>query len=100
MSLELTIARVATAANAVLLLGLLYVWGSNYRQHGAQHTLGLLVFAGFLFLENALAIYLYNFQPTFNAWLNAGAPVAHNGMMTISVLELAGLLFLAKITWT
>lgn len=99
MSLVLTIARVATALNAVLLLGLIYVWGSNYRLHRAQHTLGLLVFAVFLFLENALAIYLYNFHPVFHQWLYSAAPVAKYGMMSLCVLELLALLFLSKITW-
>lgn len=98
MSVALTIARLATVLNAVLLLGLLYVWARSYREIRAAHTLGLLVFAGLLFLENALAIYLYNFQPVFRTWLDAGAPVAHDGMMALSVLELAGLAFLARIT--
>ena len=100
MSIVLTITRVATAVNAVLLLGLIYVWGTNYRQYRAQHTFALLVFAGFLFLENALAFYLYSFQPVFNHWLDAAAPVAQNGMMTLGLLELVGLLVLSKITWT
>ncbi|MFB6222035.1 MAG: hypothetical protein ABEH90_11425 [Halolamina sp.] len=99
MSLVLTIAQVATAVNAVLLLGLIYVWGTNYRQYRAQHTLGLLVFAGFLFVENALAVYLYLFQPVFSTWLSSAAPLAQNGMMALDVLELAALLFLTKITW-
>lgn len=100
MSLVLTVARAATALSAVLLLGLVYVWARSYRQYRAAHTLGLLAFGGVLFLENALAVYLYTLQPTFTTWLASAAPVAQGGMMTLSVLELAALLFLSKVSWT
>lgn len=100
MSLVLTVARIATGVNALLLIGLLYVWANSYRQVRAQHTLGLLIFAGLLFLQNALAFYLYNLQPTFHAWLDSAAPIAQTGMMVLTVLELLALVFLSRITWS
>lgn len=99
MSLVLTIARAAAGVNALLLIGLLYVWAQNYRQFRAQHTLGLVTFGVLLFLQNALAFYLYNFHPVFNGWLDAAAPIAQNGMMALTVLELLALVFLSRITW-
>lgn len=99
MSLVLTVARVATGVNALLLLGLLYVWGRNYRQYRAQHTLGLLVFAVLLFAQNALAFYLYNFHPVFGSWLDAAAPLPQTAMMALTLLELGALVFLSRITW-
>lgn len=99
MSVALSVARVATVLNAALLLGLMYVWVRSYRRVRASHTLGLLVFAALLFLENALAIYLYNFHPVFHAWLDAAAPVAQSGMMALTILEFAALAFLVRITW-
>ncbi len=46
MSVLLELARAAAAVNVLLLLSLVYVWGGNYRRHQADHTLGLLIFAG------------------------------------------------------
>ena len=99
MSLVLTVARIAAGANVVLLLGLVYVWVGSYRRIRAQHTLGLVIFAVLLLLENGLALYLYSFHPVFHAWLDAAAPVAQSGMMALTVLELLALAFLARITW-
>ena len=100
MSLWFEAARLAVVANVVLLVGLTAVWGRNYRTHGANHTLGLLVFAVFLLAENLLAVYLYTFHGTFHGWVYEAAPVAQRGMMALNVLELLALGFLAKITWT
>jgi hypothetical protein len=64
-------------AAAVLNLGLLAVldavWLQNYRQHRARHTLGLLVFGGFLVIQNGLWLYFYGLHPAFIGWyVNAG----------------------------
>jgi len=40
MSIVLEIPRGAAIANVLILLLLGYVWGGNYRRHGATHTLG------------------------------------------------------------
>lgn len=99
MSTALTIARVATGVNALLLLALLYAWAQSYREVRASHTLGLLVFGGLLFLQNALAFYLYNFHPVFRTWLDTAAALPQSGMMALSVLELLALGFLVRVTW-
>ncbi|PSQ00562.1 hypothetical protein BRC92_12135 [Halobacteriales archaeon QS_4_69_31] len=92
-------ARAAVALNAVILVGLVTVWTRNYRSHGAQHTLGLLVFAVILLAQNLLALYLYSLHPTFHAWLYEAAPVGQQGTMALNVLEFFALSFLAWITW-
>ena len=100
MGVWLDLARVAAAANAVLLLGLGSVWLRNYRRHGAKHTLGLLVFAAFLLVENVLWLYFYSFHAAFVGWfVNSGVDV-QVGVMSLCGLELVALLFLARITWT
>lgn len=99
MSLWLDAARVAAAANALLLLGLGSVWLRGYREHGAQHTLALLVFAGFLLVENALWLYFYLAHPAFVGWFRATAVEVQAGMTLLCGLELAALAFLAYVTW-
>lgn len=99
MSLWLDVARVAAGLNVVLLGALGAVWLRGYRDHGARHTLGLLVFAGFLFVENLLWIYLYVVHPGFIGWfVNAGGDV-QAGVTMLCGLELVALGFLARITW-
>ncbi|WP_458209334.1 hypothetical protein [Haladaptatus sp. NG-SE-30] len=98
MTLWLDVARTAAGVNLLLLLALGSVWLHNYRRHGAKHTLGLLVFAAFLLVENALWLYFYVFHPAFVGWfVNAGVDVQF-GMMLLCGFELVALAFLARIT--
>lgn len=97
-----TLVRVLIVLNLVLLAGLGYVWGRNYAELRSKHALGLLLFAAFLFGENALAAYYFIVDPTLSAWItNAEAvpPIAQSAMMMLRVLEFVGLAFLAWVTW-
>lgn len=99
MNVWLEAARVAAGVNLLLLVALGSVWLRNYRQHGARHTLGMLVFAAFLVVENALWLYFYALHPSFIGWfVNANAEV-QVGMTLLCGLELVALAFLARITW-
>lgn len=98
MSLLVDAARVAVGLNAVLLAVVMAVWGRNYRKLRTKHTLGLLVFATLLFLENAFALYFYTADPTLSFWFDTQVPaVAWRAMLLFHVLELLGI---AAITWT
>ncbi len=99
MGIWLDVARLVAGGNVLLLLSLGYVWQANYRQHGARHTLGLLVFAGFLLVENALWLYFYIAHPAFVGWFDASGPEIQLGMTMLCGFELVALLFLARITW-
>lgn len=99
MSAWLTAAWLAAAANVALLLALGSVWLRGYRQHGASHTLGLLVFAGFLLVENALWLYFYLLHPAFVGWFEASGPEMQMGITALCGLELVALVILARITW-
>ncbi|NHN48411.1 hypothetical protein G9464_12520 [Halostella sp. JP-L12] len=99
MELWLQAARVAAAANLALLLALGSVWLRNYRSHGASHTLGLLVFAGFLAVENALWLYFYVLHDDFVGWFLASGTDVQVGVTFLCGLELAALLFLVRVTW-
>lgn len=68
MDLWVDIATAATALNVLLLSGLGCVWGKNVFEFRSKHTLGLLVFAGFLLCENVLVLYYYLFDPALSAW--------------------------------
>lgn len=99
MTVWLDVARGAAGVNVLLLLALGSVWLRNYRQHGARHTLGLLVVGAFLLVENALWLYFYLVHPAFIGWFaNADADV-QVGMTMLCGLELVALAVLARITW-
>ena len=101
MSVWFDVARLSAGLNVVLLLALVWVWGRNYLQFRSTHTLGLVMFGGFLFGENALALYIYLVDPMLSAWFASEAvpPVAWRAMMTLHVLQTVGLSFLVWITW-
>jgi hypothetical protein len=92
MTLLLTIAQVAAAVNALLLLVLSAVWTTNYRTLRSTQTLGTLVFALFLLAENLLALYYYTVTP-----FPLGPP-AIQGMMYLQILETFGIAFLTRVT--
>lgn len=91
MSLMLDVARAAAGVNLLLLVALGAVWGRNYLQIRSKHTLGTLVFAGFLFAENLLALYYY--LTAISLPLAAVRP-----MMYLQVLEFVGIAFLTYVT--
>jgi hypothetical protein len=99
MSLWLEGARVAAGANLVLLAALGGVWLRNYRRHGAAHTLGLLVFAAFLLVENGVWLYLYLLRPDFVGWYGKTDPGVQAAVALLCGLELVALVVLARVTW-
>lgn len=99
MSLWLDAARAAAGLNVVLLGALGFVWLRNYRAHGARHTLGLLVFAAFLLVENLLWLFLYVVHPGFVGWFVHATWDVQAGVTMLCGLELVALGFLARITW-
>lgn len=99
MAIWIDIARVAAVLNVGLLVVLGVVWGRNYRRLRSKHALGLLVFGGFLLVENLLWVYTYSVNPAFRSWLYDGTTFAQQAMMSLCVLESIGLLVLAWVTW-
>lgn len=99
MAIWLDVARVAAGTNVLLLVALGAVWLRNYRDHGAQHTLGLLVVAAFLLVENGLWLYFYVLHPAFVGWFVASPTDVQVGVMLLCGLELVALAFLARLAW-
>lgn len=99
MTLWVDVARVAIVANLLLLATLLVVWGRNYGEFRSKQTLGLLLFASFLFLENAMAFYFYLLHPVLNVWVSDIPSVAQIAMTALRVAEFGGLAVLTWATW-
>lgn len=99
MAFWLDVAVATAALNVVLLVALGAVWIRTYREVHASHTLGLLVFAAFLLVENGLWLYFYAVHPGFIGWfVNAGTDI-QVGMTMLCGLELIALAFMVRITW-
>lgn len=99
MAFWLDVALAAAAVNVLLLVALGAVWVRSYRQVGATHTLGLIVFAAFLLVENGLWLYFYAVHPGFIGWFVNSGPDIQVGMTMLCGFELGALLFMARITW-
>lgn len=98
MGIWLDAARIAAALNLVLLGALGAVWLRNYLDHGARHTLSLLVFAVLLVVQNAVWLYFYTLHAGYVEWYAAASPDVQVGIMALCGLELLGLAVLASLT--
>ncbi|MFB6163879.1 MAG: hypothetical protein ABEJ31_01860 [Haloarculaceae archaeon] len=97
MSIWIDAARVAVAANVVMLALLAAIWMRNYRRIQSKHTLGMLVFAVLLLGENAFSLYYYLIDPALSAWFSTQVPaIAWRVMLLYHVLETAAI---AVFTW-
>ena len=92
-------ASVTVVLNLGLLLLLGWVWLRQYHLYGAKHTLGLLVVAVFLFVENGLWLYYYALDPDFIRWFVSSTANTQIGVTMLCGLELVALLALVGITW-
>jgi len=92
VSLVLNAARVAAAANVLLLTVLVTIWVRTYLEIRAPLTLGSIVFAGFLLAENVVALYFYLNPPALPS-------IAVEVMMVLQVLETVGIAALTYVTW-
>ena len=92
MELLMTASTIVSGANMVALGILMKVFGSMYSKTKAQLPLGMIFFAGLLFLHNAITVYAY--FSMMELYALALLPY----LLAIYVAELAGILILLKIT--
>jgi hypothetical protein len=92
MTLVLDVARVAAGLNILLLAVLVGIWGRNYLEIRSKQTLGSVIFAAFLLVENALALFYYLDPPQMSL-------PAVRAMMYLQILEFVGIAFLVYVTW-
>lgn len=98
MGLWLDLARLAAGGNAVILVALGTVWLRNYLDHGARHTLVLLVFAGLLFVENLVWLYVYLVRSDIAQWYVQTPPEIQISLMSLCGLEFVALGAMATIS--
>lgn len=99
MVLLVDIIRALAALNLLLLLGLAYVWGSNWWDLRSKHALGLMLFAVLLIGENALTLYFFVVHPVLTVWIQGQPSIAHQAMLALRLFEFGSLVFLSWITW-
>ncbi len=80
-------------ANIVLLILLLYVYWGNYRKIKSDFTLGLIMFAGLLLLQNILFSSFLLFHQAFRV-SQLGIP-----LFIMNITEFLALAILLTITW-
>jgi hypothetical protein len=78
--------------NAAILLGLIWVYARILLKTHARYTLGLIIFAGLLFLQNVVTLSSYLFMIQFYSWR------LYPVMDVITVFEFAALLALLKVS--
>ena len=92
MELEMTLTFVFEALSSLLLLALLFVYYQNYKTMKVKFTLGLLVFALLLLLQNLVGMY-YRF--TMMGFYNVEAAAGVALIRGIEVIALAVLLYIS-----
>lgn len=88
----MTASTIVSGANMVALGVLATVFAKIYSKTKAQLPLGMIFFAGLLFLHNVIGVYAYFTMME----LYAAALLPY--MLAVHVAELAGILILLKIT--
>ncbi|UTB31843.1 MAG: hypothetical protein NKF70_10045 [Methanobacterium sp. ERen5] len=87
------IAAAVCAANIGLLLILLFTYVTSYRKLKSQFTLGLIIFATLLIVQNILFMFFLLAREGFHG-TGMGFPV-----LSLSIIEFGALLVLLKTTW-
>lgn len=97
MSIWIDLARLATGLNLVLLAVLGVVWGRNHARIRSRQTLGMLVFAVLLFVENAFALYVFSLDPVLSVWFST--QVSDPAWQAMSMFHVIETLAIAFLTW-
>ena len=81
-------------ASITVLIGLLYVYTTNYRHLRSPFSIGLLVFASLFLVENLAAIYFYIAMAGSGEGANVAMP-----MLTLNAAELVAFATLFYVSW-
>jgi hypothetical protein len=92
MELMMTVSSIISGANMVALGVLIGFFAKMYSRTKAQLPLGMIFFAGLLFLHNMIGVYAYFSMMD----LYAAALLPY--LLAVHVAELAGILILLRIT--
>lgn len=89
---------VLAATSSAVLVGLLFIYGSNFRTLRSPLSVGLIVFAVAFLIGNLVAVYFYVSLNDSLSGTGLGPSVAMP-MLFLNVLELAGLSTLFVASW-
>ena len=89
---------VLAVASVVVLTGLLYIYGSNFKTLRAPLSLGLIVFAALFLIGNLAAIYFYVSLNNSLSGTGLASSVA-TPMLVLNVIELVGFATLFYVSW-
>ncbi|HEX7468997.1 MAG: hypothetical protein WAK14_01140 [Methanobacterium sp.] len=87
------LAAIVCAANIGLLLILLFTYVSSYRKLKSQFSLGLVIFATLLIVQNIMFMFFLLVREGFHG-PGMGFPV-----LSLSIVEFGALLVLLRTTW-
>lgn len=94
------IARVCVSVNALMLLGLTWIWARNYLSFRSKHAAGLAAFGALLLVQNVLSLYVYLYHPILAAWFATDMPpLAWRANIAVHGLQTVALTFLLWVTW-
>ncbi len=82
------IAVILEAINSVLLILLLYVYIGNYKQMKNNFTLGLILFAGFVLLQNLVGLYFHLMMVEYYSQQAMQHALLLSGLQTIALAVL------------
>jgi hypothetical protein len=89
-----TIDLVLAAASAGVLVGLLYIYGQNFRSLRSPLSLGLILFAVLFIAENLAAIYFYVSMDASGVGAGIALP-----LLALNGVELVGFATLFYVSW-
>lgn len=92
---------IISIANMTVLSVIITIFGKTYLKTKAQLPLGIMLFAGMMFLHNILGAYAM-FDDHLNLLLHVQTLVSASSFpfaLGINIAELAGLLIFLKVTW-
>ncbi len=85
---------VLAVASIALLLGLLYIYVTNYRSLRSPFSIGLIVFAMLFLIENLAAMYFYVAMNDSNIGASVAIP-----MLVLNTAEMVGFATLFFVSW-
>ena len=89
-----TIDVVLATASVAVLLGLMYIYGTNFRSMRSPLSFGLIVFAALFLIQNLAAMYFYVAMNDAGEGASVAIP-----MLILNAAELVGFATLFYVSW-
>ncbi len=93
MALLMNLTTILTIVSILFLGGLLHIYIKNLKKIKSKFTIGLVVFAFLLLIQNIVSLYYYLTMMSYYA------PEVEVHVFLLTLLQAAAFLILLKITW-